>query len=98
MSGGISGNTSTNEKKETYMGIRSFDVLVAKEIEVKTESGLERRTLWNRVGRAWPGKSLDVIGIELYLFPGQRYVLHMGEKPEPRKSMEEAVDWGGDNE
>lgn len=59
------------------MNSSSFDVLVAKEYEKKQNGVVEKKTAWNRVGRAWPSKSGNSISLELFLFPGQRYVIQL---------------------
>ncbi|RYZ93407.1 MAG: hypothetical protein EOP06_00965 [Proteobacteria bacterium] len=58
-----------------------FDILVAKEYEARQGDGFEKRTAWNRVGRAWPSKSGGSLSFELYMFPGQRYVMQIEQKP-----------------
>jgi hypothetical protein len=60
-----------------------FDILVAKEYETKQNGTLEKKTAWNRVGRAWSSKSGSSMSFEMFMFPGQRYVVqfeHQGEK------------------
>jgi hypothetical protein len=80
------------------MATRSFDVLVAKEFEMELDGKKEKRTAWNRVGRAWPGRNGDAISFELFLFPGQKYVLHMGERRTQVRTPFETFDQvGGEN-
>lgn len=58
-----------------------FDILVAKEYETRMPSGVpEKKTAWNRVGRAWPSRSGDSLSFELYLMPNQRYVLNLKDR------------------
>lgn len=77
---------------------KSFDILVAKEYELTTfEGAREPRTAWNRVGRAWLGKTPDSIGFELFLFPGQKYILHLGERKQIRTPFETFESVGGEN-
>ena len=64
---------------------KSFDVIVAKEYETKQDGVTVKKTAWNRVGRAWPSKSYESISFELYLIPGQRYVIALKER-EPASS------------
>jgi hypothetical protein len=81
------------------MATRSFDVLVAKDFEIELEGKKERRTSWNRIGRAWPTKNPESISFELFIFPGQKYVLQMGEKRNPfRTPFETFEQIGGENE
>lgn len=96
----MSGTISREEKRGgTYMVTKSFDVLVAKEFEIDQGGGkLEKRTAWNKVGRAWPGKNPDAIGFELFLFPGQKYILHMGQRLEKvRTPFETFESLGGEH-
>lgn len=58
----------------------SFDVLVAKEYETKQNGSTEKKTAWNRVGRAWPSKSGGSISLEFFMHPGQRYVVQLLNK------------------
>jgi len=61
-----------------------FDILVAKEYETKQNGNSEKRTAWNRVGRAWQSKSGGSLSFELYMLPSHRYVIQLqnnqGEK------------------
>lgn len=59
------------------MDIQFYDVLVAKEYETRQNGKSEKRTAWNRVGRAWTSKSGESMSFELYLIPNQRYVVQM---------------------
>ena len=58
-----------------------FDILVAKEYEAKSGDGYEKRTAWNRVGRAWQSKSGGSLSFELYMLPSQRYVIQLQQTP-----------------
>ena len=53
----------------------SFDVLVAKEYETKQSGIPEKKTAWNRVGRAWPSIAGGSLSLEFFMHPGQRYVV-----------------------
>ncbi len=57
-----------------------FDVVVAKEYETNQGGRLEKRTAWNKVGRAWPSRSSESISFELFLIPNVRYVLHLKDR------------------
>jgi hypothetical protein len=65
-------NNSTNQ---------FFDILVAKEYETKQGDGYEKRTAWNRVGRAWQSKNGNSLSFELYMLPSQRYVIQLQQVP-----------------
>lgn len=52
-----------------------YDVLVAKEYELKKDGAVEKKTAWNRVGRAWQSKSGNAFSFELFMLPDQRYVI-----------------------
>jgi hypothetical protein len=62
-----------------------YDVLVPKEYESNQNGVPEKRTAWNRVGRAWASKSGESLSFELYMLPSHRYVIQLqnnqGEKP-----------------
>jgi hypothetical protein len=66
------------------MNNQFYDILVAKEYETKQNGTSEKRTAWNRVGRAWPSKAGGTLSFELYMLPSQRYVIQLqnnqGEK------------------
>ena len=59
-----------------------FDILVAKEYETKQNGNTEKKTAWNRVGRAWPSKSGSSLSFELYMLPSQRYVIQIQNNQE----------------
>lgn len=62
-----------------------FDILVAKDYETKNNGVPEKKTAWNRVGRAWLSKSGGAINFEMYMLPSQRYVVQLQnnqEKPD----------------
>jgi hypothetical protein len=54
-----------------------FDIIVAKEYETKQNGITEKKTAWNRVGRAWQSKSGNSLSFELYMLPSQRYVIQL---------------------
>jgi hypothetical protein len=60
---------------EVPMSSKIFDLIVAKEIEVNQGGVREKRTLWNKVGMAWPTKSSEALSIEFFFIPNVRYVL-----------------------
>ena len=59
------------------MNIGFYDILVAKEYETKQNGMPEKKTAWNRVGRAWASKSGSSLSFELYMLPSQRYVIQL---------------------
>ena len=72
------------------MNQKSFDIIVAKEYETKLDGQTVKKTVWNRVGSAWPSKSYESISFELYLIPGQRYVISLKERDFSREAKPEA--------
>lgn len=66
-----------------------FDILVAKEYETKQNGTLEKKTAWNRVGRAWPSKSGGSMSFEMFMFPGQRYVVQLEQQSEAARASKE---------
>jgi len=71
------------------MDTKFYDVLVAKEYETKQSGRLEKRTAWNRVGRAWASKSGESLSFELYLIPNQRYVVQLKDREQVQKTETE---------
>lgn len=72
------------------MNNKFFDILVAKEYETKLNGVSNKKTQWNRVGRAWASKSGESLSFELFMLPNQRYVVQMTDrksenKPEAQK-------------
>ncbi len=65
-----------------------YDIVVAKEYEVTTNGTVEKKTVWNKVGRAWPSKSKTSLNFELYLIPGQRYFISMTDNNESASDFE----------
>lgn len=71
------------------MNTQFFDIVVAKEYETKQNGVPEKRTAWNRVGRAWTSKSGESLSFELYMLPSQRYVIQLAPRaPEQGKTNE----------
>ena len=71
------------------MNNRFFDILVAKEYETKQNGTPEKKTAWNKVGRAWLSRSAEALSFELYLFPNQRYVVQLNDKPQIKEIKSE---------
>lgn len=57
-----------------------LDVLVPKEIDVTHNGVPERRTKWNRIGRAWFSRSGMALNMELFMFPNQLFVIKSQSK------------------
>jgi hypothetical protein len=57
------------------MNKNNFAVVVPNEYISKLTGN--KGVAWNRVGRAWFSKSSESITFELYMFPDQRYVIHL---------------------
>jgi hypothetical protein len=62
------------------MSNKYFDVIVAKEYVVKNNGKDEKRTAWNKIGRAWPSHTGESLSFELFLHPNQRYVIQLKQK------------------
>lgn len=73
------------------MNKKFFDVIVAKEYETTVNGQQEKKTAWNRIGRAWPSKSGESLSFELFVLPNQRYVVQMGERKSEQKVNTEQV-------
>ena len=54
-----------------------YDIFVAKEYEIRQNGQVEKKTAWNKVGRAWAAKSSEALNFELFLLPNQRYVIQL---------------------
>ncbi len=74
------------------MSNRFFDVVVAKEYESNQSGRLEKRTVWNKVGRAWPSKSSESVSFELFLFPNIRYVVNFRDRAQEQAQKEVATE------
>lgn len=59
-----------------------FDILVAKDYETKQSGTPEKKTAWNRVGRAWLSKSGAAVNFELFMLPSQNYVIQLNTNKE----------------
>ena len=73
------------------MNIQFFDIVVAKEYETYKDGKAEKKTAWNRVGRAWPSKSGESLSFELYMLPNQRYVLQLNDKRQEKSPQPETL-------
>jgi len=59
-----------------------FDVIVAKEYVTRQNGKEEKKTAWNKVGKAWASQSGESLSFELFLLPGSRYVIQLKNKNE----------------
>lgn len=62
------------------MNNKFFDIIIAKEYEVKQNGQTEKRTAWNKVGRAWQSKSSEALSFELFHAPNQRFVISLKDR------------------
>lgn len=74
------------------MNGKFFDVVVAKEFESHQGGRSEKRTVWNKVGRAWPSKSNESISFELFFLPNVRYVLNLRDRTQEKAPAAEAAE------
>ena len=73
------------------MSTKFFDVIVAKEYETRVNGQVEKKTAWNRVGRAWPSRSGESLSFELYLLPNQRYVIQLQDRKQEQVQTSEST-------
>ena len=73
------------------MNTKFFDVIVAKEYETRVNGQVEKKTAWNRVGRAWPSRSGESLSFELYLLPNQRYVIQLQDRKQEQAQTSESA-------
>ena len=73
------------------MSTKFFDVIVAKEYETRVSGQAEKKTAWNRVGRAWPSRSGESLSFELYLLPNQRYVIQLQDRKQEQAQTSESA-------
>lgn len=71
------------------MNQKFFDIFVAKEYETRQSGQLEKKTAWNKVGRAWASKSSESLSFELYLLPNQRYVIQLKDHRQEQEQKSE---------
>lgn len=62
------------------MTMKFYDVIVPKEYMAKGEKGEEKKTAWNKIGRAWLSQSGESLSFELFMLPNQRYVIQLKQK------------------
>lgn len=67
------------------MSTKYFDIVVAKEFETEKSGITERKTVWNKVGRAWATQKPGSYNFELFLMPGIRYLINLREKNEEKE-------------
>lgn len=66
-----------------------YDIFVAKEYETRQNGQLEKKTAWNKVGRAWNSKSATSLSFELYLMPNVRYVVQLQDNQQKQEAVPE---------
>ena len=62
------------------MKAQYHDILVLKEYETYQDGKIVKHKSWNRVGRAWKSRSEKSLNMELFLMPGQKYVVTMRDR------------------
>lgn len=67
-----------------------YDIVVAKNFEIRQNGQLESRKVWNKVGRAWCTRTPGTFSFELYLIPGQHYYIDTREDQMEKPQNEEA--------
>lgn len=73
------------------MSAKFYDVIVAKEYTAKNNGKEEKKTAWNKIGRAWMSQSGESLSFELFVLPNQRYVIQLKDRDnEQVKNKEEA--------
>jgi hypothetical protein len=64
-----------------------LDVVVAKPYSISANGGVEERTAWNKIGRAWLTKSGEAMNFELFMLPNQRYVIQFKSRTSDQASF-----------
>lgn len=62
------------------MKAQYHDVLVLKEYETYSNGVVTKHKSWNKVGRAWRSRSEKALNLELFLIPGQKYVVSLRDE------------------
>lgn len=68
------------------MNNKFYDVIVAKEYTTRQNGKEEKKTAWNKVGRAWASQTGESLSFELFMFPNQRYVVQLKDKNQQDQS------------
>ncbi len=71
------------------MNNKFYDVIVAKEYISRQNGKEEKKTAWNKIGRAWASQSGDSLSFELFMLPNQRYVVQLKDKTQQQESTEQ---------
>jgi len=71
------------------MNNKFYDVIVAKEYISRQNGREEKKTAWNKIGRAWASQSGDSLSFELFMLPNQRYVVQLKDKNQPQEVTEQ---------
>lgn len=71
------------------MNNKFYDVIVAKEYISRQNGKEEKKTAWNKIGRAWASQSGDSLSFELFMLPNQRYVVQLKDKYQQQEAIEQ---------
>lgn len=71
------------------MNNKFYDVIVAKEYISRQNGKEEKKTAWNKIGRAWASQSGDSLSFELFMLPNQRYVVQLKDKYQQQEDTEQ---------
>lgn len=71
------------------MNNKFYDVIVAKEYISRQNGKEEKKTAWNKIGRAWASQSGDSLSFELFMLPNQRYVVQLKDKNQQQEATEQ---------
>lgn len=71
------------------MNNKFYDVIVAKEYISRQNGKEEKKTAWNKIGRAWASQSGDSLSFELFMLPNQRYVVQLKDKNQQQETTEQ---------
>jgi len=71
------------------MNNKFYDVIVAKEYISRQNGKEEKKTAWNKIGRAWASQSGDSLSFELFMLPNQRYVVQLKDKYQQQEATEQ---------
>lgn len=72
--------------------MQSYDILVAKDYETQKNGISEKKTIWNKVGKAWNAQSSENLSLEFFHLPNQRYVLALKSRDQQQQSEQSDAD------
>lgn len=73
---------------------KRIDVLAIKEYEQEQNGATVKKTQWNRIGRAWITKSMESVGFELFMFPGQRFLIQFADRRQEQNKTQNQNEGG----